>query len=41
MENNLMLRKLSRAVLKAPDSLKHIILSEENLMKVIETANNI
>ena len=36
-----MLRQLSRLGLKAPDNLKHIVLSENNLMKLLRFANSL
>ena len=35
MENNQFYRKLSKVGIKGPDNLKHVQLSEENLLKVV------
>ena len=41
MENNQFYRKLSKAGIKGPDNLKHVKLSEENLLKVVKTVESL
>lgn len=41
MENNQFYRKLSKVGIKGPDNLKHVQLSEENLLKVVKTVESL
>ena len=41
MDNNQMLRQLSRNGVQASDNLKHVVVSENNLMKLLKYANSL
>jgi len=41
MENNQFYRKLSKVGIKGPDNLKHVQLSEENLLRVVKTVESL